>query len=284
MRTLASVDEECGQRCRRSAVPAMALLCVTVLVAASARGASISDTFTRVSSGESLVVPFTSPSVSTAEAYGGSVEVIVSGTGNSYGARINDAFYGISGVPVDYQDGSLFDTPYYQLNIGWQHGFPLAGCDGEPHNISNFITFIDGTGPTTPPAMPAYDPLLHTYHFVVQVAPRAGPLTFGVSDCVFDDNGGQYTIQVFQLGPLGVPTPTVPPTPPAGSCCIGDCDGNGAVTIEELIRAVDIGLGKLQPEACINLTTCLAPSCREVCIPAMFAISNALSGCTYVAQ
>ena len=65
-------------------------------------------------------------------------------------------------------------------------------------------------------------------------------------------------------GPTGSPTaatgdtPTVTPTaeatespvvtPPTG--CPGDCDGNGVVSIDELIRGVDVALGRVPPDEC----------------------------------
>ncbi len=123
--------------------------------------------------------------MSTTSQYGGLVEVIVSGTGTSYGQLVNDAFYDVpSGIPVDYSgSGSLFQTRYYQLNLGWQNGFGLLGCDDEPYNINNAIVFIDGVGSVSPPAMPSYEPVTHRYDFVVRVPEDAGQLNFGDADC-----------------------------------------------------------------------------------------------------
>ena len=158
----------------------------------------IISTFERVGARESLTVPFTSPSVSTVHAYGQFVEIIVSGTGDSKGTNVNDAFYGVpSGVPY-LTSGNK--PGFYQLNIGWANGFGLAGCQGVPHNITNFITFIDGSGFVTPLATPPYAGTTHMYDFVVQVPADAGQLNFGVSDCNYSDNSGAYEIQVFQLG------------------------------------------------------------------------------------
>jgi hypothetical protein len=46
--------------------------------------------------------------------------------------------------------------------------------------------------------------------------------------------------------PSASPTPTA--TPPAE--CVGDCNHDGIVTIDELIRGVNIGLGTLPLDAC----------------------------------
>lgn len=56
--------------------------------------------------------------------------------------------------------------------------------------------------------------------------------------------------------PTPTPTETSPPTAtatqtvPPNETCDGDCDGNGVVSISELIRGVNIALGNLALEAC----------------------------------
>jgi len=41
-----------------------------------------------------------------------------------------------------------------------------------------------------------------------------------------------------------LPTPTAPPTPTATAIpCVGDCDGDGEVTVDEVVRAVTLALG-----------------------------------------
>ena len=46
------------------------------------------------------------------------------------------------------------------------------------------------------------------------------------------------------------PTPTVTPTPPTLRTCPGDCNGDGMVTVDELLTAVDIGLGSTPLSRC----------------------------------
>jgi hypothetical protein len=147
----------------------------------------IAETYTRTGAGENLVAPFTSPSTSTTKSYSGLVEVIVSGTGYSYGMTVNDAFFGVkTGKPLDPQ--------YYQLNLGW-NAAPLKPYSGESRNISNFIKFVDGMGKA---AVPTYNSN-NRYHFVIEVPKDAGRLSFGVSDGGFDENGGQYNIEVYPV-------------------------------------------------------------------------------------
>jgi len=147
----------------------------------------IAEAYTRTGAGETLVAPFTSPSTSTTKSYSGLVEVIVSGTGYSYGMTVNDAFFGV-------KTGKALDPQYYQLNIGW-NGAPVEPYSGESRNIANFIKFVDGMGLA---ALPAYNSK-HSYHFVMEVPKDAGRLSFGVSDGGFDENGGQYNIKVYPV-------------------------------------------------------------------------------------
>lgn len=176
------------------------LLVALALVAGSpvASAALIADHFVRISAGEVVTAPFTAPATATSGIYAGPVEIEVSGTGFSLFTVLNDAFYGV-------QSQAQLDAQYYQLNIGWA-GFPLVPFSGEPHNIDNFISFIEGPGFVTAPARPAYA-ANNTYRFVVNVPLLAGALTFGVSDGNFGDNGGAYRIGVWQLAARSVPEP-----------------------------------------------------------------------------
>jgi hypothetical protein len=74
--------------------------------------------------------------------------------------------------------------------------------------------------------------------------------------------------------PPPTPTPTsTPPTPP----CVGDCNTDGAVTIDELILGVNITLGITYIGACPNLAESLCLGLE--CFPLMVAVNNALHGC-----
>jgi hypothetical protein len=167
----------------------------------------ILDNYARVGPSETLAVPFTaSGGISTSYGYSGSVELIVSGTGFSYGLNGNDAFY--CSESIDYRctaTGVVLDPQYYILNIGFT-GLPFAG--GEANNIDQFISYIESVGPTAAPTIPSYDAVGHTYHFVISLPTAiSNPLFFGVSDGIYGDNGGEYQISVFQLIPSTVPEP-----------------------------------------------------------------------------
>lgn len=167
----------------------------------------ISDNFIRLSLGESITAPFSSSAgAPTAGSYSNLVEIIVSGTGSSFGLNQNDAFY--CSLASDERCpvlGGLLDSQYYQLNIGMA-GLPFAG--GEANNIDQFITFVDNVGPVPNGTLPTYDAEGHTYHFIVNL-PISEPstLSFGVSDGIYSDNDGNFQIHVFQVAAFPVPEP-----------------------------------------------------------------------------
>ncbi len=122
---------------------------------------------------ETVTVPFTTVSdgttggVLTSNSYTGIVTIDVSGTGWSRNSNLNDAFWVYTGP------GAVFYNPsWYHLRIGADH--PVSQLGGSP---------------------PAYSSS-HTYSFQWNVGASAQQLRFWVSDGVFSDNGGSYTITV----------------------------------------------------------------------------------------
>jgi hypothetical protein len=72
----------------------------------------------------------------------------------------------------------------------------------------------------------------------------------------------------------GSPTPTLTPLPPG--ICVGDCNGGGDVTVNELITLVNIALGNSDVSAC----TQGIPASVSVDISlTVRAVNNALNGC-----
>lgn len=70
------------------------------------------------------------------------------------------------------------------------------------------------------------------------------------------------------------PTPTATPLPPA---CAGDCDADGAVTVDEIVRAVNIALGTVAVETCVA-----ADSGGDGAVTVdelVAAVARALAGC-----
>jgi hypothetical protein len=81
--------------------------------------------------------------------------------------------------------------------------------------------------------------------------------------------------------PTPSPTPTSTDTPQptptaAAAACVGDCDGGGDVTVNELIVLVNIALGSAQPSACPHGVS--SRSAVDIALIVQ-AVNNALNGC-----
>jgi serine/threonine protein kinase len=120
---------------------------------------------------ETFMVPFTDgiAGVSTQHSYSGTVQVTVSGTGQTASTKWSDAFY-------IYTDSS---------------GNPL----NPPFHASCWVMTINGQSTNAFVSTPAYQGS-HSYTFTM-TAP-GGPLSFGVCDGVPTDNTGSYTVTVTQ--------------------------------------------------------------------------------------
>jgi len=95
-----------------------------------------------------------------------------------------------------------------------------------------------------------------------------------------DENNGGYLQELasYTIPVTPKPTATVTPSPtPPPSTCVGNCDGGGDVTVNELIQMVNIALGNA------NVTACTAGDANgdgEIAINEIVAgVNNALNGC-----
>jgi len=134
---------------------------------------------------ETLTATFTQPDGGvTVNKYDNVVLITVSGVGQSLGSDYNDAFYlyaDAAGGPI----GPTNDPNYYQLTFGTS---PLVAFDPS-QDAKNFI--VGG--------LPAYNPS-HAYTFELNTGVSVpSVLHFGVSDGIFSDNSGSYTITVSQI-------------------------------------------------------------------------------------
>ena len=79
-------------------------------------------------------------------------------------------------------------------------------------------------------------------------------------------------------GPTATPTMATTPTPTAGpTLCVGDCDGDGEVTVNELIVMVNIALGNADPSVCIPGD---ADGSGDIAVNEIVsAVNRALDGC-----
>jgi hypothetical protein len=74
------------------------------------------------------------------------------------------------------------------------------------------------------------------------------------------------------------PAPTATPTPTSpAQACVGDCDGSGEVTVDELLILVNIALGNTPLQACAEADTdgSDAIEVNEILV----AVNHALAGC-----
>lgn len=110
-----------------------------------------------------------------------------------------------------------------------------------------------------------------------------GGQTFGI---VYDDSSVVLTAAPGSNTPTPTtgpstatpsPSPTPTATPTGGAHCAGDCDGNGAVGINELVLGVNIALGNETVDRCPGFDT---SGDGQVGISELIAaVNNALGGC-----
>jgi hypothetical protein len=87
-----------------------------------------------------------------------------------------------------------------------------------------------------------------------------------------DDPTVQMVLEENQFTPT--PTATSTPGPPV---CVGDCNGDGGVTVDELIKGVNIALGTAGVDACLPMD---ANEDGEVTVDELISgVNNALRGC-----
>ena len=102
--------------------------------------------------------------------------------------------------------------------------------------------------------------------------------------CDAGGNGGNCLVQadggcacVLEVTPSATFTPTPTPTSQAG-ICVGDCNDDGAVSIDELILGVNIALGSAAVSACPSLPCENNLGVFVNCL--VIAVNNALFGCS----
>lgn len=155
----------------------------------------VPDFFVRSGPSETVVAPFSEASgVSTLNQYSGFVEIISSGVGNSQGLNLNDTFYLLDPLEVP--------TGVYEMDLGTNE-VSFSGLD--PNTIVLYMEFVEDIGFVAAPFRPPYS-TDNVYHFVIAVPDSTPtPLTFGVSDGLYHDNGGQFVVEVFQLQTIPEP-------------------------------------------------------------------------------
>jgi len=135
------------------------------------------------------------------------------------------------------------------------------------------------------------------WEFTWQAPAQPGTATlFGAGNSVnldftsFGDAAATTTFQILVSAaspptptdaPTEAPTPTPTATPP-GSGCIGDCDGSGTVTIDEIMVGVAIAMGEANVSSCQSLDV---SHDQQVTVDELLqAVHAALHGCAATGQ
>ncbi len=162
-------------------------------------------------------------------------------------------------------------------------GFCTFAFDGRPDDVRGYAALLDASGQRTQQVFAAAPggPSPTTTAtprptFTGTITPTT-TATLSGTPTASATASATTTATVAPTRSAGIPsaTPTAATTP-GGGACLGDCDGNGTVTIDELITLVNIALGA-------PLASCPAGDGNgdgEVTIEELVsAVGNALDGC-----
>ena len=210
-----------------------------------------------------------------------------------------ESLSGNSGDPTqDFPANSFFDV-FVQVEVPGLGGFPkveLVNVEPllvESESITTFppkVLYIHGNSSAVPLYFYSDIPILgvHRGDLFGQLTLAGHGVGFRESD-VAEFEAAETESEVhhgrlpLQDNPVPhvtivdeVPAPTPTPTPTVGAC-VGDCDGSGIVTVNEIIALVNIALGNVQPSACQNGI----PNGAEVNIALLIqAVNGVLNGCS----
>ncbi len=168
-----------------------------------------------------------------------------------------------------FRDISFSDIPFGGTYCcGQSNRYELLPLNaGELHYLRAFLDLNDNRQPDPG------EPLGTCRHPAV-----AGPDQTDVAISFADDGTATCLVpssptpaQTPTATPLATPSPT--PTPPT---CVGDCDGRGGVTVDEIITLVNIALGTAGNSACPHG---IPPGATVDVSLIIQAVNNALTGC-----
>ncbi len=182
-------------------------------------------------------------------------------------------------LPLGPQTIDFGDVPIGGARDGFR-GWSLLDLQQDPtatETISVSLSFdpsppfFDGyngqgsSGATLPPRFVDDHPIRCV---PTQLGPVHGTITVRTANCP------DISISLSCNGVVPPPTPSPTPSPIA---CIGDCNGDGLVAINELITGVNIDFGRDLPEVCFALECEPGPLVYVHCL--VLAVYNALYGC-----
>ena len=179
----------------------------------------------------------------------------------------------VTGVCCSFYDIDAQHNPTLTVVRGQTYNFNLIDCDFHPFNIQS----TSGIGGTR-------------YSSVTNNGGTSGTVTLTVpvdetADALFYQCGNHFPMNgvitivdpsstpTFTPTQAQAPTPTSTPVP-----CVGNCNGDSSVTVDELLTMVNIALGNA------NVSSCLAGDSNhdtQITVDEILtAVNNALNGCS----
>ncbi|HYD48764.1 MAG TPA: hypothetical protein VEB21_10470 [Terriglobales bacterium] len=225
---------------------------------------------------------------------------------DSHPLRLSDCFFNGNGLPGSVRpDSSLANFRVVVENASCSGGRSHCLCPEEGSGITpdNFINIVvygpnplptPGPGPIEIPVLPSSE--LMQIDLAVEGS-ASGTIALHVTNEVTDAERppNRAFLSIGDREAVDQTCEPVQGTPPCsgdnpvsqiivedgsltvGSACVGDCDGNGAVTVDEIITMVNIALGN------VNLSQCTAGDSNQdgqVTVDEIVtSVNNALFGC-----
>ncbi|MGD9765682.1 MAG: choice-of-anchor Q domain-containing protein [Candidatus Binatia bacterium] len=187
----------------------------------------------------------------------------------------------VAAARLELRARPLADQPPGSTNDAINLGF--AGPGGQfvgVHWTASFsgIASLSPWSPTTPPTAELFvfdlDNLSGGTSLLADLAANRSLDLY-----IQDDTSVDYANLIVSLCPCS-PTPTLTPTPTpraTSTACVGDCNGDGVVTVDEIVLMINIALNLLPASACLSGD---ADQSGTITVDEIItAIDNALNGC-----
>lgn len=182
----------------------------------------------------------------------------------------------VTGVCCTSYDIDGQPNPTLTVVRGQTYSFNLINCEIHPFNIQSTA----GIGGTLYPSVDNNRGTTGTVTLTVPLDEAAATLYYqcgnhgpmnGVINIVDPTTGGTPTVTAT---PTQTPAPTSTPVP-----CVGNCNGDSSVTVDELLTMVNIALGNA------SVSTCSAGDPNHddhiTVDEILTAVNNALNGCGF---
>ncbi|MDX2169088.1 MAG: hypothetical protein SF182_18615 [Deltaproteobacteria bacterium] len=182
--------------------------------------------------------------------------------------------YRLGGTIGQAAAGPLSGGPYALQAGFWSAALPVA----PPTATATLTAAVNTPTRTSPPS-----PSATTTHSMTPTPIASTPLATSSptrSSTVTPTLGTPTGSPTMLASPSSTPTPSPTPTPDSETCS-GDCNRDGAVTVDELVRGVNIALGAAAVDACAAMD---GNADGTVAVNELIAaVNRALSGCPIAA-